>query len=186
MASSSPFTQRQFFGGAIVCDVPTAWKDISDLRQVPDHQEVYLGADMPNEPNLVVEILEHQSTVSDREAPQYLFQDLAEANESQETSFKLRHPSPSSSEYVFFTGKGQQVIAMGRSHDIHGNALQQEIRYSQIELGVLRLPQVGTDLLVTISQKKVASTDNSEPFSADFQRILSSFKIRDWNLFAVS
>ena len=32
-------TKRPLFGGAIDIDVPCAWRDVSEVRQVPDHQE---------------------------------------------------------------------------------------------------------------------------------------------------
>ncbi|KAI1117853.1 hypothetical protein F5Y14DRAFT_402237 [Nemania sp. NC0429] len=33
------------FGGALVCDLPTNFADVSQLRQVPNHQEVYIDKD---------------------------------------------------------------------------------------------------------------------------------------------
>ncbi|KAI8627491.1 Mog1p/PsbP-like protein [Xylariaceae sp. FL1651] len=33
------------FGGALVCDLPTNFADVSRLRQVPDNQEVYIDKD---------------------------------------------------------------------------------------------------------------------------------------------
>ncbi|KAI0475010.1 Mog1p/PsbP-like protein [Xylariaceae sp. FL0804] len=33
------------FGGALVCDLPSNFADVSQLRQVPDHQEVFIDKD---------------------------------------------------------------------------------------------------------------------------------------------
>lgn len=33
------------FGGALVCDLPEKFADVSTLRQVPDNQEVYIDKD---------------------------------------------------------------------------------------------------------------------------------------------
>ena len=39
------------FGGALVCSLPTGWIDASDLRPVPDNQEVrYFSVAMPELP----------------------------------------------------------------------------------------------------------------------------------------
>jgi Ran-interacting Mog1 protein len=39
----SSFSTRDLYGGAITAQLPTDFLDASDLRQVPDHQEVYLS-----------------------------------------------------------------------------------------------------------------------------------------------
>jgi len=39
--SPESLTKRDMFGGAIALSIPTQWRDVSDVRQVPDHQEVY-------------------------------------------------------------------------------------------------------------------------------------------------
>lgn len=93
-------TKRPLFGGAIDIDVPSAWRDVSEVRQVPDHQEVWqdctvegqapseLAAAAAGEPIsiegtggvLVVEILARQDDVSDDTAAKFFFDDLAESN----------------------------------------------------------------------------------------------------------
>ncbi|KAK5686713.1 hypothetical protein LTS12_029031 [Elasticomyces elasticus] len=37
------YTQQDFYGGAIVGAIPAGWLDSSTLREVPDHQEIYLS-----------------------------------------------------------------------------------------------------------------------------------------------
>lgn len=39
------FISTPLFGGAIVCDLPSNFADVSKLRQVPDNQEVYIDQD---------------------------------------------------------------------------------------------------------------------------------------------
>ncbi|BGP22991.1 ran-binding protein Mog1p [Rhodotorula toruloides] len=48
--------QRQLYGGAITTHVPPTFIDASDLRQVPDTQEVFLAPD--SDLSLITEILE--------------------------------------------------------------------------------------------------------------------------------
>ena len=39
------FRNTPLFGGAIVCDLPEKFADVSKLRQVPDNQEVWIDQD---------------------------------------------------------------------------------------------------------------------------------------------
>jgi hypothetical protein len=174
---TSPFTTTPLYGGAITADIPTAWKDVSDIRQVPDHQEVYIGPG-EDEPCFVTEILEHQTTVSDETAATYFFEDLVEANGSTHTSFSSQTVS---SPLSIFAGIGMQRMAKGRDRDVDGNPRpHQQVVDAQIELCVVRMPQVQTDLLLTLSRTKSSS---DAQLSEEFRRVLSTLKIHDWGLF---
>jgi Ran-interacting Mog1 protein len=72
--------QRPLFGGAIACRIPEHWQDVSNVRQVPDHQECWRDVSVPNGAAFVVEILDAQASVPHKEAARYFFDDLAEAN----------------------------------------------------------------------------------------------------------
>ncbi|KAJ5476544.1 Mog1/PsbPalpha/beta/alpha sandwich [Penicillium sp. IBT 31633x] len=48
------FTEQEFFGGAIRGVVPQGWIDASTLREVPDHQELWLSPSTLS--NLIIEI----------------------------------------------------------------------------------------------------------------------------------
>jgi hypothetical protein len=39
------FRSTPLFGGALICELPSTFADVSTIRQVPDHQEVYLDKD---------------------------------------------------------------------------------------------------------------------------------------------
>jgi len=43
--SEIKYKEVKLFGGAIICDIPSNFADVSTLRQVPDHQEVFLDKD---------------------------------------------------------------------------------------------------------------------------------------------
>jgi len=70
----------ELFGGALSCKIPSQWRDVSLVRQVPDNQEVYQDCTENTGAVLVIEILEHQSDVSDEEACSFFFRELADAN----------------------------------------------------------------------------------------------------------
>jgi hypothetical protein len=173
------FTRRDLFGGAISCEIPTAWRDVSDVRQVPDHQECFQEMDGAV---VVVEILERQE-IPDADAPNYFFRDLAEANGSSLMEFQTMPITGVQMEHaVLCGGFGHQRVAMERDYDVAGNRRQdQEVRFVRVELCVFRLATVSTDLLLTIS-KPITNPNEPEGIQA-FQRIVSTLAIRDWGLF---
>lgn len=57
--------ERELFGSGIKILVPKDFKDVSDFRQVPDHQEVFVSND--SDATLIVELLESPSEPSDYE-----------------------------------------------------------------------------------------------------------------------
>lgn len=72
-------SERQLFGGAITCLVPTNFEDVSVIRQVPDHQEVLV--DKESEMSLIIELLQYDESVSNDCAARHYFDDLAHFNE---------------------------------------------------------------------------------------------------------
>lgn len=48
--------ERGLFGGGMIVKVPKDYKDVSQFRQVPDNQEVFVSND--SDETLIVELLE--------------------------------------------------------------------------------------------------------------------------------
>ncbi len=192
------YTERPLFGGALSCDIPTDWRDVSDIRQVPDHQEVWQEMDGSV---LVVEILQRQD-VDDPNAALFFFMDLAESNgitHPRDYTFQTATTTTTTTTNLLSTqiegaipcaGMGFQKIAIGRDYNIQGQPREnQEIRWTRIEMCAFRLSSVETDLLVTITKplpnpnEPPADANNSISWTECFQRIVSSMKIQDWTLF---
>jgi hypothetical protein len=185
-------TARPLFGGAITCLIPDDWRDVSDIRQVPDHQECWQDTEGRL---LVVEILDRQSHVIDEQAAAFFFQDLAESNgmKAQDLQF-IPQPElsaimnlagaglPDSAKLCF--GTGYQNVALGREFDIGGNPRTQQVQSIRVELCAIRLPSVGSELLITLSSPSDPNPEEtiSQPTEA-FARILGSLQIQDWSLF---
>ncbi|KAJ7721071.1 hypothetical protein DFH07DRAFT_1008252 [Mycena maculata] len=74
-------TTRPLFGGAITALAPANLVDASDLRQVPDTQEVFLYPD--SSVSIVVEILQRVDPADDEPAIRYHFDSLAHDNSAQ-------------------------------------------------------------------------------------------------------
>lgn len=69
---------RELFGGAMSFDLPSNFHDISSLRQVPDHQEVFM--DQESDASIVLELLSYEDSVSHEDVPKYYFDDLVTMN----------------------------------------------------------------------------------------------------------
>ncbi|KAL7555360.1 hypothetical protein ACA910_007089 [Epithemia clementina (nom. ined.)] len=180
---------RSLFGGAVTCCIPEGFVDISDFRQVPSHQECW---EDPSGRLLVVEILDLQTSPDDA-AGEFFFRDLAESNGiSSPDDFRYvslgEQPNQIEtfpSESVLCFGKGYQKIAKGRDYDVFGNRRQpeQEAKWVCIELCAVRLRNVKTDILVTMSVPNESNPQDTSTGSDLFRMIVASLRIRDWGLF---
>jgi hypothetical protein len=73
----------QLYGGAITTALPSRFVDVSQMRQVPDHQEVYV--DMNSDQSIIFELLSMDDVANDR-AAQHHWNDLAQANDAETSS----------------------------------------------------------------------------------------------------
>jgi hypothetical protein len=164
------YSARPLFGGAVTCDIKNDWRDVSEIRQVPDHQECFQEMDGAI---LVIEILERQEA-TDANAASFFFNDLAESNGGTENQFRSK-PIPANTNpmnCVICAGTGIQNVAMG-----------QEVRWVQVEICAFRLANVGTDLLLTVTKPIDSPSAPDSSFSDSFQRAVSTLQVRDWGLF---
>jgi Ran-interacting Mog1 protein len=220
---SSTYQLRPLFGGAMTIELPAdsqTWRDVSEVRQIPDHQECFqeintptttsgsstAGSHHPKGRVLVVEILERPEGISDLDTASYFFHDLASTNSADitttatvlpSTSF-TSVPSPdwlskaglplssSSTPIIYCTGFGYQPVPIAESHGATNSAVEEWIR---VDLGVIRLLSVNTDLLVTLSTPQSSLPVTSETAVAPsqpaevFTRAFTTLQVRDWSLF---
>ena len=103
------------------------------------------------------------------------------------------HPSASSSQITVSTGIGLQCVSSRSSYVQHlpppFDQLQpkQEASWVQIEICLLRLSNVQTDILITLSKPLLAASavKNGADIThgKEFEKICKSFKIVAWSLF---
>ena len=139
----------------------------------------------------MIEILEHQSNVTNEESASFFFEDLAESNGvskhdviiESSTLFSLKDNNKIKQAYFkTFSLPSQQseshaCIAIGRQR-VADKSLQ-------IEMCILRLPHVTTDLLITLNiPNKEQDLMGEKGLSSPFLDILATFCITDWGLFA--
>mmetsp|Transcript_4546 Transcript_4546/g.10180 ORF Transcript_4546/g.10180 Transcript_4546/m.10180 type:complete len:246 (+) Transcript_4546:147-884(+) len=240
-------TNRPLFGGAIRIGVPTRWRDVSDVRQVPDHQEVWQDCTIedqtPSENQgqgnapiqiegtggvLVVEILGRENGVTDDGAAKFFFDDLADSNGANVDGVDRRldfmqtvavgtaaataaaratstkdtgdgtgddvNLMPSlNRNAIACTCIGVQRVSLGKERAIPGQPKSdsQNSRWAvRVELCALRLEEVETDLLISLTRpiqngadKGMDETMEIQQHSQLFLEIIGSFSVENWDLF---
>jgi hypothetical protein len=141
---------KDLFGGAIVSRLPDNFADISQFREVPDHQEVFVENE--SDASIIIELFDYDSDLSDDQAIRHYFDDLAKFNEA---VHYVVHSDNIVTEEMFaplippqFTRIaliGQQSVSKFRDRP---DAVVDEV---YVILVLIRLKNVGTDLLVSLN-----------------------------------
>ncbi|GAA6026798.1 hypothetical protein JCM8097_005870 [Rhodosporidiobolus ruineniae] len=185
-------TPRALFGGAIQSTVPAAFLDASDLRQVPDTQEVFLSPD--SDLSLIVEVLElvkdEGSGESLEAAARFHFSSLAHDNtalSSTVTSVTLPSlPSIShSSSHPTLLGptvlSGTQTVSKFNRPDSEADTVL-------ILLALWRIPEKDSDVTLCVNFPVRMGETGEEREDAEARRVfdeaVKGFKIEDYGLFA--
>jgi hypothetical protein len=206
MASSNK--QIDLFGGTITTSIPSHWRDVSTIRQVPDNQEVYQDCTEQTGAVFIVEILQHQSDVKNEDAAHFFLGDLAESNGCSDDDWKVLYSKVFDKGMVGINATsceediptillekikqssngrtGSCIMAVGSQNVVQGRVYSgtgADVGKSIIvEMCILRLEHVETDLLITLSTPNV-SVAKSDELSTTFRGLLSNFCIVDWSLF---
>ncbi|KAF1946609.1 Mog1p/PsbP-like protein [Clathrospora elynae] len=182
------FTNTLLYGGAISVDLPSNFADTSQIRQIPDHQEVYLDANGYS--SIVVEILEYVHKSNDEEALQYHFGDLVEGTGDATTII-----DQGKAEMKSLPDKPVLALTFIQTPQTpNPNPRRKTPEFTYIHLLLLRLKEQGTDILVTINiphypgEYEKASEEGGQTQlmkdSADVrEKVLKSFEIKEWGIF---
>ncbi|XP_042329002.1 ran guanine nucleotide release factor [Sceloporus undulatus] len=134
---------HRLFGGAFSACLPPGGIDVSEMRQVPDNQEVFVHP--CTDQSIIIELLEYQAGVPDENAARYHFEDLADASATTEIlSQELFMPHLLALEGCSSAWQltARQLVAK------FNEEAKNEVT---VHLTLLRLPQYGTDLLLTFN-----------------------------------
>ncbi|KAL4095898.1 hypothetical protein PRIC1_009265 [Phytophthora ramorum] len=184
---------RPLFGGALICEIPEGFADVSSFRQVPDNQEVFANA--ATDQCVIVELLQYEESVSDARSARYFFDELAQSNGCGpdevtvllEAAADARNAPAVDAPHTTQLIVGDQRVAKFKEGDHAKNVVR-------VYLGNVRLPGVTTDVVLSMSAPmriNPASSsrdafqfeDNSEVAAAIFKQALQSFAVKDWSLF---
>lgn len=190
---------RSLFGGAVSSTFPIRFQDVSNVRQVPDHQEVFV--DPERDESLIIELLDLKMDVADSGSATWFLQDLANEQEAegttiteQSTMFEAPGLCYRNMPAFITTAVGQMAVAKGRQ----GREAQNLVK---VYLANIRLKEVGTDVLITAYEPLVinplsesatavgagmavpAAQSGVMPMAEVFKLAVSSFKVHNWSLF---
>ncbi|KAG8690663.1 hypothetical protein FRC11_009961 [Ceratobasidium sp. 423] len=181
MASASIY---ELFGGAITVQLPAGLTDASDLRQVPDTQEVFLATD--SDVSVVFEILQRVEPDNPIEVAKFHFDSLSHDNDAV------------SSTVEFVNTPAQQPESAGpiKLSVLQGTQLVPKFNRThpdtvKIFLAVYRVVEKDIDLVLTfnvpVQTEKTGSAVDAEGakrwFDA-YEAAVASLKIIDFGLFA--
>ncbi|BGP46231.1 hypothetical protein JCM10450v2_002071 [Rhodotorula kratochvilovae] len=182
---------RPLYGGAIALSVPPAFLDASDLRQVPDTQEVFLAPD--SDLSLIVEVLElvkGEGSADDLEkAARFHFSSLAHDNTAlSSTVSSVTLPSaprprgpgePTLLGPTVLTGL-QTVSKFNRSASEADTVL--------IQQALWRIPERNADVTLCVNWPIRMGETGEERADDEARRVFDaavrSFEIKDFGLFA--
>ncbi|KAI9787732.1 MAG: multicopy suppressor of ts gsp1 [Geoglossum umbratile] len=189
------YSKTDLFGGAIVVDLPSRYVDVSDLRPVPDNQEIYL--DMDGFSSITFDLTQRPDSVAtDEEALKLHLEDILDSGDGakvwyQKTACLAHFPEQTPAYTVFAT-----------THTLPGENV--EARRGQLTpvftgllVTLIRLEAKKTDIVITANVPHIRG--NYDEGNLDLEqgqlgalldaalahqdRIYRTFEVKDWNLF---
>ena len=193
----STYESKELYGGAITAQLPSDYIDASDLRQIPDHQEVLLSP--TTLASLIFEINQYVRQQNDTAAVHFHFTDVIAAPDRVAQDLveptKVIMPNASLKEFPAYVIQGGII-----SPEIDKNASsnlplewqqnpqmkEQVIKVYQL---VIRMEKYETDLCVRINvpMKEVGSlqeAEKEETFAkGTMVKIVETLEVKDFGLF---
>ena len=175
------------FGGALSIHLPKRYIDLSNFRQIPDHQEVY--SDANKDESIIIEILERVN-ISDNKAIKYHFNDISQVNESTQTKIiecnKLKSNQINNDIYNKYYCSyliSTQKIAKGKDSKNKSNLVV-------ICLVLIRLNDYDSDILISLNKPIIIHNESSSKSAINniddpqiginkFKSYIKTFKIKD-------
>ncbi|KAE8356885.1 hypothetical protein BDV28DRAFT_126351 [Aspergillus coremiiformis] len=185
------YTTRAFYGGAIKGPTPENWLDASDVREIPDHQEVFLSRTTLT--TQIIEINEFVDQGADDAAALYHVRDLCDEDEkldvvSGPTKVAMGRFAASVSGFrgvVCITGARKGRRGVGSSGD------GRLVSTVSVHYLVVRLPEQGTDLVVLVNvpheefEMDLGGLEEEERLARGLiDGLVEELEIVDWGLFA--
>ncbi len=180
------------YGGAMKASLPPRFFDASNVRHVPDHQEVF--TDSNTDQALIFEIVSHVSDVPDAEAAGFHFREIAATNDSLDQmqiaeiiNLTPGHLPSLRSPHNLFASAAVGLQSVSKFRETARNTVK-------VFVATLRIPSISTEILVSLttpisihpeSSSALSFVPNSETEDPSrlFFSVLSSLSVIDWGLF---
>ncbi|KAI9822890.1 MAG: hypothetical protein M1832_002915 [Thelocarpon impressellum] len=186
-------SKASLFGGAITVDLPTNFADVSDIRQVPDNQEVYLARDGLT--SIIFDLTERVAAAdaaTDEEALTFQLKDVVDNRDEIKIyslcpSHLAHNPTSAPVHYAFATATPPRELAPDVRTPV----------FTALLVAIVRLEAQATDLVITVNVPHVRdsydedevdlSMGRSGPLIDDAKHIhetvMETLEIKDWGLF---
>eukprot|EP00467_Chlorarachnion_reptans_P016612 CAMPEP_0114521464 /NCGR_PEP_ID=MMETSP0109-20121206/20197_1 /TAXON_ID=29199 /ORGANISM="Chlorarachnion reptans, Strain CCCM449" /LENGTH=190 /DNA_ID=CAMNT_0001702565 /DNA_START=142 /DNA_END=714 /DNA_ORIENTATION=- len=177
--SSIPLEVVGLYGETFSTLMPKGMKDMSEVRQVPNHQEFY--ADVESKMSVITEINEYQSKVEDSKAAAFFFENMAKDNDAKSihvsSQGNLEIPELKDFSTSYIIGDWQWCLK-GRA------GLRYHLRF-RVHIAVIRLKNVTSDMLLNLSIPVTDQTSNEHKalLEKTFFEMAKSFKVNSWAVF---
>ncbi|KAL8641339.1 MAG: hypothetical protein Q9228_001835 [Teloschistes exilis] len=189
------FKHTELFGGAITANVPAGYADVSNIREVPDHQEIYLDASGFS--SIVIEIAERVTDPpTDDEALRFHFEDIVDEQDSSRIwrtdIANLPHLPPNTPCLTL-------LATTTPSPATNGNTRALTPTLVAILLTLIRLEPQSTDLIVTVNIPHIPGHQEPTDGSVNFEEgkfgsmvqegvrvrdeVWRTLEVKDWGLF---
>jgi len=198
MTDDISFRRVKLFGGAIFCEIPNYFADVSSIRQVPDNQEVFL--DKNGFTSIVFDITERAGPAGSNEkidgtAMTVHLEDIVGSDLDAVKVWKLTETqfSQLSEETPCYT-----LIATQTPQPTESDLAKPESPdFTAIILNLIRLEDKQTDVLITINVPHIKGEYSADSVNLELgqqgrliedaveycAKIWESFEIHDWGLF---
>ncbi|WFD01011.1 hypothetical protein MYAM1_003771 [Malassezia yamatoensis] len=170
---------HSLFGGAITVALSGEFRDASEIRQVPDNQEVLLSKD--SDVSVIVEVLQQVAQGTDPasmdKAARYHFDSIGNDNDAADIHVDwVDAPAGNAPENT----TPRPALLHGTQKIKKFGKITEESTV-QLWVAVWRLPSKNVDLVLS---RNNPSSDDIDQQSQDFRATAGSLRIVDWNLFA--
>ncbi|XP_045442493.1 ran guanine nucleotide release factor isoform X1 [Pipistrellus kuhlii] len=181
-----PTQDYPLFGGAFSATLPVGAIDVSDLRPIPDNQEVFCHR--VTDQSLIVELLELQAHVRGEAAARYHFEDVGGVQGAR--AVHVEAVQPLLLENLALRGCCEEAwFLSGKQQVAKGN--QQVTKDVTLHQALLRLTRYQTDLLLTFNQPPPDDRSSLDPENlsfppwslGDFERLVTSLTLHDPDIF---
>ncbi|KAK3899488.1 hypothetical protein C8A05DRAFT_46456 [Staphylotrichum tortipilum] len=196
------FIKARLFDGALECDLPDNFADVSTIREVPDNQEVYLDKD--GFTSIIIEITQRVDAPGNglERDGRALTIHLEELVGDDADGVKVWNTTETQFSHLAESIPAYTLIATQTPKPPHGGADDPSRRsaapdFTALILTLVRLEKENTDILITINVPHINGAydeddvdmalgrhgeliGNAVEYAA---RIWSSFEVKSWRLF---
>lgn len=172
---------------------------MSNLREVPDHQEVF--ADPNRDESLIFELLDIKHEVGDNESAVWFLRDIAGEQDAEDSMVLEQSGTLEAIGLTSTNGPAIASIAVAQMAIAKGRQGREAQNLVRVYLANLRLREVTTDVLITAYEpllinplSESASVVGAGPavpaaqvgclsLAEVFKLAVTNFKVHDWGLF---